>query len=97
MSDPKNHTEKLTPTQATAAVLNALLKQAPEACQKLLSQRVEVPSALESVTVIPSGDKFKLGILGVLNGVLVKQGEQRVAAMFDENETLVGFAAYPNL
>jgi hypothetical protein len=82
-------------SQNAVEILNSFLDQAPDACQKLINQRVEVPDNLVApLTPIKVGDKSKLGVLGIINSILDSQGEDRIAVCFDETDSLVGFAPY---
>jgi hypothetical protein len=78
-------------------VLNDFLAKAPEACNQLCVYKVPATKALlDHPTIqveVVSDTKFKVGFLGLLNGIVEPLTGKRVAAMID-NDKVVGFAEY---
>lgn len=65
------------PITRVIALLNDALERDPEAITKMFNARVECNEALMSHPTIRIGvydDAYKLGVLGLLNGVLGKAG-----------------------
>lgn len=78
------------------SVLNTFLEQSPEAALALCSHRVVVTKEFadhESVQVQIAGDKFRVGLVGLLNGILEPCTGNRVA-MITDNDRVVGFTEY---
>jgi hypothetical protein len=98
LPDHKDAPVPVTVTSTAVDTLNAFLKSAPEACAKLLDQRIEVPSGItDKVFVSEAGAKPKVGFLGILNSILHQAGQPRVASMHGAADELVGFTTYkPN-
>ena len=89
--------EAINPTDAAIAVLNRLLKLDAEGCSKLIKSKVETNSGVVSdpdIVCTKKGDKDAISCLGLINGILTAAGGSRVAAMFDEEDRLVGFGPY---
>jgi len=77
-------------------VLNELLEKSPEGANALFNHRVPVTKDIAdhpSIQVQVTGDKAKLGFIGLLNGILEPQTGKRVAMIID-NDKVVGFTEY---
>lgn len=88
-----NNTPKV-PAEAAALILNKFLEQAPDACKKLLNQRVPVPDAVcddSLIVVFGEAGSYKVGLLGVINGIMGELGDDRVVSVHDEKDQLLGF------
>lgn len=83
--------------EATVAVLNELFALDPAGTARLVEARVPVNDAVAdhpTVPVFPTPDGCRLGILGVLNGILMREDPcgSGVAALLDrETKQLLGF------
>jgi hypothetical protein len=85
-------------TQSAVDTLNQLLQLDKDACAELLACRAKVNKDVAGhphIRVQGDGDKSRLGILGILNGVLAGAGQDRVAMITDENSGCLGFIAQP--
>jgi len=87
-----------TLTDQAVTIFDEFLKLSPDACNELVSLRVKASKELADhptiqVAVSNGGASFKVGILGLVNGILEAAGHSRVAASFD-NDKLVGFTKY---
>jgi hypothetical protein len=86
----------MTATEQAIKVLEEFLKLDAAACNELLGYRVKCNAALAdhpTIQVAINGAQTKVGLIGVLNGILEAAGEPRVAICLD-NEKLVGFTKY---
>jgi hypothetical protein len=85
---------------AAIEVLNELLKANPRAVNDLLAHRVEVGKSVidhpDVVVAVADSGKYtgRLGLLGVINGILSRTGALRVAMQIDEAGCVVGFCRY---
>jgi hypothetical protein len=79
--------------RATANLLNSLLAADPEACTRLLEQRVpcnDLVAEHPSIVVEEQDGAAFVGLLGVLNGLTWHSGKV-VAAVYDDDKKLTGF------
>jgi hypothetical protein len=78
-------------------VLNEFLEKDPEACNQLYSYKTPANKVLLDHPTIQvdviSDTKFKVGFLGVLNGIIEPCCGKRVAVILDNNK-VVGFTEY---
>lgn len=65
-----------------------------EAVNRLFSYRTECNDSLANHPTIAVSEDSKVGLIGLLNGVLVDSGEPRIAIVSD-NDVIVGFDIYP--
>ena len=68
--------------------LNKLLKIDGQAVQELLSMRVTFDIDDTEIPPAPSvrdGDKVKIGLLGIINGFLLRHGNELIVAVVDVN------------
>lgn len=81
----------MTP-QGMVQYMNELLTADPEAIQQLISQRVACNGLADHHPHVAVTEDLKIGLLGILNGFLLRSGDKRIAAHFDEDGVLEGFA-----
>lgn len=99
MTAPDNITppETKPPIDVVAVnLLNELFKLDPAACSELVQHRVDCnPSVADHATIQVElvKNKDKVGLIGVLNGILDLAGASRVAMIIDGTK-LVGFTIY---
>lgn len=79
-------------------LLNEFFKLDPEGCKKLVEYRVTTNGDVANhptIVVDDSGEKPKVGLVGIINGILSKFNVdgKRVAIMMDGTK-LVGFTVY---
>lgn len=85
---------------AAIEVLNEMLKANPRAVNDLMAHRVEVGKTViehpDVVVAVAESDKYtgRLGVLGLLNGILKRAGARKVAMRVDEAGCIVGFCRY---
>lgn len=85
-------------------VLNELLKADPRAVTELMSYRVAVSKGVvDHPDVVVQTDRTdpedaggKLGVLGLINGILERIGGTRAAMQIDEAGRIVGFCTHEN-
>ena len=86
------------PSQNAVDALNQAFSRDPEAISNLLAQRVTCNEGLADdphVQVAESKGQFTLSAIGLINGVMVSIGAQKIAARFDDKtEKLIGFCLY---
>lgn len=79
-------------------VMNQFFKADPEGCTKLVDHRVKTTQAVcehKTIQVSQVGDSPKVGVLGIINGILEAHCGERLAGIFDDNGKLSGFIRYP--
>lgn len=82
-------------------ILNELVKKDPFAISQLFKYGVECsPKLLDSKYVIireileKDKTKYEISTLGIINSLLNKIGQQRIAAVLDENDNVLSFKLY---
>ena len=94
MSDLKNNDVIKTAVET----LNDFLAKSPEAANSLFNYRVPVTKEMADhphVRVQVIGDnKFKVGMIGILNGIVEPLTGKRIASMHDDDDKVVGFVEY---
>ena len=92
---PDIPSEKLSLTDYALQLLNTLQLHDPEACASLMSHKVQVSEAIAShpdfVCQTARGGKVQLGMLGMINGLLTKSGNPKVAVIVDDDGAVIGF------
>lgn len=90
-----NMPEKLSTTDIALELLNRLQAADPQACATLVSHKVQVPAVIadsdDFICQTARGEKFNLSVLGLINSVLVRGGDQKLAAIIDDDGTVIGF------
>jgi hypothetical protein len=81
--------ERPTPVE----IFQQLFARDPDFVAALLDLRVSCNDAVISYEYV-FADYDRVGVLGLINGVLVALGMTRVAAQYDEEGKLVGFQEY---
>jgi hypothetical protein len=84
-------------------ILNEAYRADPVAIDDLVNSRVRCHEDLAEhptiqVVVQKSGpdELYYVGFLGILNGILESLNGDKIAAMFNENEQVVGFTLFEN-
>lgn len=87
--------ENLSITDHALQLLNTLQSQDPSACGTLVTHKVQVPEAIANhedfICQTVRGGKTNLTVLGLVNSLLVKTGNPKVAAIVDDDGTVIGF------
>ena len=87
--------EKLSITDTTLELLNRLQTAEPQACADLVTHKVQVPNVIadsdDFICQTARGDKFNLSVLGLINTILTRVGDQKLAAIVDDDGTVIGF------
>lgn len=87
--------ENLSITDHALQLLNTLQSQDPTACADLITHKVQVPEAIadhdDFICQTVRGGKTNLSVLGLVNSLLVKAGQQKLAAIVDDDGTVIGF------
>lgn len=87
--------EKTSITEVALQLLNQLQESDPTACADLVSHKTPVADAIadhkDFICQQVRGGKVNLSVLGLINSVLVKSGEPKLAAIIDDDGTVVGF------
>lgn len=88
-------------TQASAQVMNDILSGDQQAIKELFNfqvscnQRlVDHPDLIVRETPTENGPEYSVTVLGVINAILNKIGQRRLAAVLDENDDLLSFKPY---
>ena len=89
--DGNKQTEILT--DVVLDLLNQLHKADPSACGALVTTKIPVPDTLSDDFICQTarGGKAQLSVLGLLNSILVKSGNAKVATIVDDGQQVVGF------
>lgn len=87
--------ENLNITDAALQLLNNLQAADPTACAELITHKVQVPDVIadhaDFICQTARGGKTHMSALGLLNSVLVKSGNAKIAAIVDDDSTVIGF------
>lgn len=87
--------EKLSTADIALELLNRLQAADPQQCAALVTHKVPVPKIIadsdDFICQTARGDKFNLSVLGLLNSVLSRDGEFKIAAIIEDDGTVVGF------
>ena len=87
--------ETLSITDHALQLLNTLQGQDPAACASLVTHKVQVPDTIadhdDFICQTARGGKTNLSVLGFLNSLLVKTGNPKIAAIVEDDDTVVGF------
>lgn len=82
-------------TETALQLLNTLQQQDPEACADLMAHRTPVVPAIgdhpDFICHTARGGKVQLGFLGLINSLLVKLNEPKLAAVIDDDGVVIGF------
>lgn len=88
-------------TKACAEVLNDLLKVDPKAAKALFDfstpcneELVEHPHVIVREIPTEDGTTYELSALGIINAILNKLGQQRLAAVLEGEDDLLMFKLY---
>lgn len=83
-----------TITDHALSMLNQLQEMDPAACAALVTHRIQVPEGTAGKDLIcqtARGGKTYLSVMGFLNSLLTKSGNAKIAAIVEDDETVVGF------
>ena len=87
--------ENLSITDHALQMLNTLQGQDPAACAALVTHKVQVPEAIadhdDFICQTARGGKTHLSVLGFINSLLVKTGNPKIAAIVEDDDTVIGF------
>ena len=85
-------------TDHALQLLNDLQQGDPTACAELVSHRVAAPESIATrkdfLCQTARGGKAMLSVLGLINSLLLKNGNSKVAAIVDDDGTVIGFTKH---
>lgn len=82
-----------TLTKTVLQLMQRLQNSDAAACAELMAVKIPVVGELgdDFICQTARGGKLNLTVLGLLNSVLLKAGQDRVAAVIDDDNQVIGF------